>query len=64
MNHKRVLRVYGEAGLHVRRRRRKRVAVARSPIDPPSGRNERWSMELVSDALGDGRPVPRAHDRR
>lgn len=55
VNHTLVLRVYGEAGLHVRRRRRKPVAVPRSPMEMPTSRNERWSMDVVSDALGDGR---------
>lgn len=39
----------------MRRRKRKRVAVTRSPILAPTGPNERWSMDFVSDALGDGR---------
>jgi len=55
-NHKRVHRVYREAGLQVRRRRRKRVTRAdRLPLPRPSGRGERWSMDFMADTLADGR---------
>jgi putative transposase len=57
VNHKKVLRLYREEGLAVlRRRRKKRVAVARVPLPQPSARTERWSMDFISDALADGRP--------
>lgn len=55
VNRKLVQRVYREEELHVRRRRRKRVAVARTPLPRPTTPNEHWSMDFVSDALGDGR---------
>lgn len=55
VNRKLVQRVYREEGLQVRRRKRKRVAVLRVPLPTPHGPNERWSMDFVSDALGDGR---------
>lgn len=55
VNRKLVQRVYREEGLSVRRRKRKRVAVPRTPLPPPGRANERWSMDFVSDALGDGR---------
>ena len=55
VNRKLVQRLYREEGLTVRRRRRKRVAVPRTPLAPPAGANERWSMDFVSDALADGR---------
>jgi len=55
VNRKLVQRVYGEEGLHVRRRKRKRVAMPRVPLPSPTAPNERWSMDFVSDALGDGR---------
>lgn len=57
VNRKLVQRVYREEGLHVRRRKRKRVAVPRVPLPVPTAPNERWSMDFVSDALGDGRKV-------
>jgi putative transposase len=55
VNRKLVQRLYREEGLTVRRRRRKRVAVPRTPHAAPLGANERWSMDFVSDALADGR---------
>ena len=57
VNRKRVQRVYHDAGLQVRRRRRKRVSMARVPLAVPRGPNERWSMDFVSDTLGDGRTI-------
>lgn len=50
---KRVQRVYREAGLPVRRRAHKRAAMPRTPFSRPTARNERWSMDFVSDALTD-----------
>jgi putative transposase len=55
VNRKRVQRVYHDAGLSVRRRPRKRVAVERVPRSMPITMNIRWSMDFVSDALADGR---------
>ena len=55
-NHKRIYRLYREEGLSVRRRKRKRIgAVERQPLTVPTGVNQRWSMDFVSDALSDGR---------
>jgi putative transposase len=55
-NHKRVHRVYREAGLQVRRRRRTRITHGeRMPLPRPSGRGERWSMDFMRDTLADGR---------
>ena len=55
VNRKRVQRVYREAGLAVRRRPRKRVAVERVRRSMPIAANIRWSMDFISDALADGR---------
>lgn len=55
-NHKRVHRVYQEAGLQVRRRRRKQITrSARVPLTPPAGPRQRWSMDFMADTLADGR---------
>lgn len=55
-NHKRVHRIYRQAGLGVaRRRKRVRVAVEREPLLLPSRPNEVWSMDFVMDALSSGR---------
>jgi putative transposase len=56
VNHKRVHRIYREAGLQVRRRRRKRLTRAeRVPLPVPSRGRERWSMDFTVDTLADGR---------
>jgi putative transposase len=58
VNHKRVERLYRDEGLTVRRRGRKRVAAAvRAPLLPPTGPNEQWSLDFVSDALSWGRRI-------
>ncbi len=57
-NHKRVFRLYQEAGLAVRRRRKRHgVAVEREKLELPSRPNEVWSMDFVSDALAGGRRI-------
>jgi len=55
VNWKRVYRLYREAGLAVKRRRRKRTAVVRRPLPPATRPNERWSMDFVHDRLINGR---------
>lgn len=56
VNHKRVYRLYNEAGLAVKkRRRRKGIAVERQALELPEGPNQMWSMDLVMDALCYGR---------
>lgn len=57
VNRKLVQRLYREAGLIVRRRTRKHVAVSRTPLPIATRVNERWSMDFVSDALGNGRKI-------
>ncbi|ANA35842.1 IS3 family transposase ISDet2 [Ralstonia mannitolilytica] len=55
-NHKRIWRLYSKAGLSVRKRRRKRIAaVERKPLSLPTGANQSWSMDFVSDGLAYGR---------
>jgi putative transposase len=56
VNRKRVYRLYRDAGLAVRRRKRKRIgAVERKPLPKPQLANQSWSMDFVSDGLADGR---------
>lgn len=55
VNIKRVYRLYREEGLAVRRRKRKRVAVARQPMAAPTRVNECWAMDFMSDSLANGR---------
>jgi putative transposase len=58
VNHKRVLRLYRDEGLTMRRRKRKRVAYGRaqSPL-VVVGPNQRWALDFVSDALAWGRRI-------
>ncbi|EAB1567118.1 IS3 family transposase [Salmonella enterica] len=51
-NHKKLLRVYREENLRVRRRGgRKRALGTRAPMVLPDGPNQRWSLDFVSDTL-------------
>ena len=52
VNHKKVYRLYREEKLAVRKRGgRKRALGTRAPLSVPEGRNQRWSLDFVSDAL-------------
>ena len=56
MNRKKLLRLYREEKLMVRRRGgRKRALGTRAPLLPPLAPNRRWSLDFVSDAFSDGR---------
>lgn len=58
VNYKRVERLYQEAQLQVRRRKRKKVPVAeRQPLLRPSAPNEVWSIDFVFDRSADGRVI-------
>lgn len=57
-NRKRVLRVYRSMKLGLRRKRKKRVLKrAKQALVVPSRLNETWSMDFMSDSLGDGRRI-------
>lgn len=55
VNHKRVYRVYREAGLLIRRKRRKRLLRAGFVRPAVSGPNQEWAMDFVHDAAESGR---------
>jgi len=56
VNHKRVYRLYSEADLAVRKRRKaKRPSNERLPLRPAQTINEVWSMDFVADSLVNGR---------
>src|SRR3546814_8555612 len=58
LNYKRVERLYQEAKLQVRRRKRKKVPVAeRQPLVRPKAANEVWSMDFVFDRTAEGRVI-------
>ena len=58
VNYKRVERLYQEAKLQVRRRKRKKVSVGeRQPLLRPTRANEVGSMDFVFDRTADGRVI-------
>ena len=58
VNHKRVERLYSEAQLQVKKRKRKKVPVGdRYPLVRPTQPNQVWSMDFVFDRSADGRMV-------
>ncbi len=57
VNHKRVWRVYREAGLAMKRIRRRRVARERKPLTPVTRANEEWALDFVSDGIESGRHI-------
>lgn len=57
VNHKRLFRIYQEAGLAVRRRERKRLERGRAGMPLLSRPNQEWSIDFISDALATGRAL-------
>lgn len=55
VNHKRIYRVYREAGLMIRRRARKRLRREGSPRPALNGANQEWALDFVHDAAESGR---------
>ena len=56
INHTRVDRLYTEARLQLKRRRRKTIPIAdRQPLVRPERRNQVWSADFVFDRTADGR---------
>ena len=57
-NRKRVLRVYRNMKLKLRRKQKKRIITrVKSPLENPAQLNECWSIDFMSDVLTDGRKV-------
>lgn len=58
VNHKRVYRLYRDARLAVRKKRRRRVSQANRTVELVATRpNDCWSMDFLSDTLADGRAI-------
>ncbi len=55
INSKRTYRLYREAGLQVRTKRRKKLTRPRIPMLVPGAVNQRWSGDFISDQLANGR---------
>jgi len=58
VNHKRIYRLYSQAQLAVRKRKKvRRAASERVPLTVTVRVNEVWSMDFVSDSLANGRRI-------
>ena len=57
VNHKRVHRVYREAGLAIRRRKRKHCVREGKPLVARTSANQEWALDFVHDAVECGRTI-------
>ena len=57
VNHKRVHRVYREAGLGLRRKKRKHCVRVGQPLRTWTAANQEWALDFVHDAMGCGRAI-------
>jgi putative transposase len=56
-NHKRVYRVYREAGLCLRRKKRKHCRRVGSPLRQHTAANQEWALDFAHDVLAAGRTI-------
>jgi putative transposase len=56
-NHKRVHRVYREAGLAIRRKKRKHCTRVGQPLRAWTAANQEWALDFVHDAVDCGRTI-------
>ena len=57
VNHKRVRRVYVEAGLAIRRKKRKHCRRAGTPLKTCTAANQEWALDFVHDVVACGRKI-------
>ena len=57
VNHKRVHRVYREAGLSLRRKKRKHCVRVGQPLRACTAANQEWALDFVHDAVDCGRAI-------
>jgi putative transposase len=58
VNHKRTWRLYREAELHVRRRRKRgQLPIERQPLVRPAAPDTTWSMDFIFDRVGEARAL-------
>jgi putative transposase len=55
VNHKRIYRLYVEEKLGLRRKRGRKRSGVRQPLLEPTGANQVWSVDFMTDALSSGR---------
>ena len=57
MNHKRLYRVYRQAGLCLKRKKRKHCIRSGSPRVPLTAANQEWALDFVFDVIAAGRTI-------
>ena len=57
VNHKRVHRIYREAGLALRRKKRKQCMRLSTPLGTYTAANQEWALDFVHDAMACGRSI-------
>jgi putative transposase len=57
VNHKRLYRVYREAGLSLRRRKRQHCVRVRPPLRAWTAANQEWALDFAHDAVDCGRAI-------
>lgn len=57
VNHKRVHRIYREAGLALRRKKRKHCVRAHVPLGTYTEANQEWALDFVHDVTASGRSI-------
>ena len=57
VNHKRVHRIYREAGLVLRRKKRKHCVRVSTPLGRYTEANQEWALDFVHDAVASGRSI-------
>jgi putative transposase len=57
VNHKRVHRIYREAGLALRRKKRKHCVRACAPLGVYTEANQEWALDFVHDVTASGRSI-------
>jgi putative transposase len=57
INHKRLYRIYREAGLCLRRKKRKHCARVSAPLRQYRAANQEWALDFVHDVIAAGRTI-------
>ena len=57
VNHKKIYRVYREAGLCLKRRKRRHCTRAGAPLRVCTAANQEWALDFVHDVIASGRAI-------